>query len=303
MRIFLTGANGFIGGAVAVALIAAGHRVRGLVRNTAKAELVTANGIEAVVGSLDDVELLQAEARAADATINAASSDHRGAVEGLIAAMSGSGKSFIHSSGSSIVADLAIGEPSERIFCEATPVEPLPEKAARVAIDQLVLAASGIRSMVLCNAMIYGHALGPPAESVQIPALVRQAKASGVARYVGRGLNRWSNVHIADVAALYVLALAKAPAGTFMYVESGEEALGEIASAIAARLDLGPAQSWSPEEAIAVWGRNLAVLSLASNSRVRGRAAVELGWAPTRRSVTHWIANEMLHARPQAPST
>jgi nucleoside-diphosphate-sugar epimerase len=303
MRIFLTGANGFIGGAVAVALIAAGHRVRGLVRNTAKAELVTANGIEAVVGSLDDAALLQAEAGAADATINAASSDHRGAVEALIAAMSGSGKSFIHSSGSSIVADLAIGEPSERIFCEATPVESLPEKAARVAIDQLVLAASGIRSMVLCNAMIYGHALGPPAESVQIPALVRQAKASGVARYVGRGLNRWSNVHIADVAALYVLALAKAPAGTFMYVESGEEALGEIASAIAARLDLGPAQSWSPEEAIAVWGRNLAVLSLASNSRVRGRAAVELGWAPTRRSVTHWIANEMLHARPQAPST
>jgi nucleoside-diphosphate-sugar epimerase len=148
--------------------------------------------------------------------------------------------------------------------------------------------------MVLCNAMIYGHALGPPAESVQISALVRQAKALGVARYVGRGLNRWSNVHITDVAAIYVLALAKAPAGTFFYVESGEEALGEIASSIAARLDLGAAQSWSAEEAIAAWGRNLAVLSLGSNSRVRGRAAVELGWSPTRRSVTHWIANEMV---------
>src|SRR5262249_46568265 len=132
MRIFLTGANGFIGGAVALALIAAGHRVCGLVRNKAKAEIVAAFGVGAGVGSLDDTAVLQTEARAADAVINAASSDHRGAVEVLIAAMSGSGKPFIHSSGSSIVADLAMGEPSDRVFDEATPVEPLPEKAARV---------------------------------------------------------------------------------------------------------------------------------------------------------------------------
>src|SRR5262249_3162726 len=159
---------------VALALIAAGHSVRGLVRNKAKAELVATYGVEAVVGSLDDTAVLQTEARAADAVINAASSDHRGAVEALIAAMSGSGKPFIHSIGSSSVADRAMGEPSDRVFDEATPVEPLPEKAARVAIDRLVLAAAGIRSVVLCNAMIYGHALGPPAQSVQIPALVRQ---------------------------------------------------------------------------------------------------------------------------------
>jgi nucleoside-diphosphate-sugar epimerase len=294
MRIFLTGANGFIGGAVACALIAAGHKVRGLVRDKAKAELVAAYGIEAVIGSLDDVAVLQAEARAADAVINAASSDHGGAVEALIAAIAGSGKPFIHSSGSSIVADLAMGEPSARIFDETTPIEALPEKAARVAIDRLVLTAAGVRSVVLCNTMIYGHALGPPAQSVQIPALVRQAKASGVVRHIGRGLNRWSNVHIADVAALYALALAKAPAGTFMYVGSGEEALGEIAKAIAARLGLGAAQSWSAEEAIAAWGRNLAVFSLGSNSRVRGKTAAELGWSPTRRSITQWIANEMI---------
>ncbi len=294
MRIFLTGANGYIGGAVAGALIEAGHTVRGLVRGREKADLVVAQGVEAVIGSLDDAALLQAEAQAADAVINAASSDHRGAVEALIAAMAGSGKPFIHSSGSSIVADLALGEPTERVFDETTPIEPLPERAARVAIDRLVLAAPGIRSIVLCNAMIYGEAVGPPAQSVQIPALVRQARASGIARYIGRGLNRWSNVHIADVAAAYVLALAKAPAGTFCYVESGEEALGNIAGAIAARLGLGAAQSWSAEEAIAAWGRNLAVLSLGSNSRVRGKAVAALGWSPTRRSVTNWIAREMV---------
>jgi nucleoside-diphosphate-sugar epimerase len=142
--------------------------------------------------------------------------------------------------------------------------------------------------------MIYGSALGSPAQSVQIPALVRQAKKSGVARYIGRGLNRWSNVHIADVAALYVLAIARAPAGSFVYVESGEEALGEIVRAIAARLGLGPAQSISAEEAIAFWGRNLAVLSLGSNSRVRGRAPINLGWQPVHRSITRWIESELI---------
>src|SRR5262249_2582040 len=154
--------------------------------------------------------------------------------------------------------------------------------------------APGIRSVVLCNSLIYGNALGPPARSVQIPALVAQAKASGIARYIGRGLNRWSNVHIADVAALYALVLTRARAGTFMYVESGEDALGEIVRAIAARLGLGAAQSWSAEEAIAAWGRNMAVFSLGSNSRVRGKTAADLGWSPRRRSVTQWIADELV---------
>ena len=92
MQVFVTGANGFIGGAVAAALIAAGHKVRGLVRNKAKASAVAAHDVQAVVGSLDDAALLQAEAHAADAVVNAASSDHRGAVEALIAGLTGSGK-------------------------------------------------------------------------------------------------------------------------------------------------------------------------------------------------------------------
>jgi nucleoside-diphosphate-sugar epimerase len=236
--------------------------------------------------------LLHAEAQAADAVVNAAHSDHRGAVEALIAALAGSGKPLLHSSGSSIVADRAMGEPSDRIFYEGSAFEPEPDKAARVAIDRLVLNAPGVRSVVLCNAMIYGDALGAPAQSVQIPALVRQAKASGAVPYIGRGLNRWSNVHIADVAALYALALMKAPAGTFMYVESGEEAFGGIATAIAARLGL-TTQSWPAEQAIATWGRTMAVFSLGSNSRVRGKAAADLGWTPVRRSITRWIAEEL----------
>ena len=269
--------------------------MRGLVRDRAKAAAVAAHGVAAVIGSLDDAACWRAEARAADAVVNAANSDHRGAVEALLAGLAGSGKAFIHSSGSSVVADLAMGEPSDRIFHEDDAVAPLADKAARVAIDRLVREAPGIRGVVLCNTMIYGNALGPPAESVQIPALARQAKASGIARYIGRGRNRWSNVHIADVAALYVLVLeTKAPAGSFMYVESGEQGLREIADAIAARLGLGAAQSWSADEAIAAWGRNMAVYSLGSNSRVRGKTAAALGWKPLHRSVTKWIASELI---------
>src|SRR3954452_19964315 len=127
MRIFLTGANGFIGGAVASALVADGHAGRGLVRDQAKADLVVVHGVDPVLGSLDDVALLQAEAKASDGVVNAASSDHRMAVEALIAGLAGSGKPFIHTSGSSIVADRAMGEASERIFHEDTPIEPEPK--------------------------------------------------------------------------------------------------------------------------------------------------------------------------------
>lgn len=294
MQLFITGANGFIGGAVASAMLAAGHQVRGLVRDAAKAAAVAEHGVVPVIGSLDDGDLLTAEARAADGVINAASSDHRGAIEALLAGLAGSGKPLLHTSGSSIIGDEAMGEPSDRIFHEHTPIVPEPDKVARVALDQRVLSAPGVRAVVLCNTMIYGHTLGAPAESVQVPLLVRQARASGVARYIGRGLNRWSNVHIADAAALYVLALDRAQAGSFLYVESGEESLGEVVRAIADRLALGPARSWSAESAIAAWGREMAVFALGSNSRVRGELATQqLGWQPRRRSITAWISDEL----------
>lgn len=295
MRIFLTGANGFIGGAVATTLIAQGHGVRGMVRDRMKADAVALHGVEPVIGSLDDVDLLRAEAHKADGVVNAASSDHRAAVEALVSALEGSGKPLLHTSGSSIVADEAMGEPSDRTYDEETPIRPEPDKVARVALDRRVLEAPGVRSIVLCNSMIYGHTLGAPAESVQVPALVRQARSSGVARYIGRGLNRWSNVHIADVAALYVLALEKAPAGTFLYVESGEESLGNIVGAIAESLQLGDPQSLPATDAIAFWGRELAVFALGSNSRVRGKFARErMGWSAKHKSIADWIAAKLV---------
>lgn len=296
MKVFVTGAAGFIGGSVAAALARAGHQVTGLVRDEAQLRELEKIGVCGVVGTLDDSALLAAQARAADGVVNAASSDHRGAVEALIGALARSGKVFLHTSGSSIVGDASGGEGTERIYTEHALPAPTPDKAARVAIDQLVLdsAAQGIRSAVLCNTLVYGHG-ALPRGSVQLPRLLKQARKSGVVRHVGRGENIWSNVHIDDVADLYLLALEKTPPGTFYFVESGKASFRAMSTALATALDLGAPQDWPLDEAKAEWGYEMASYALGSNSRVRGqRARTLLGWQPHRPGVLDWIANDML---------
>jgi len=296
MDIFVTGASGYIGGSVAERLKAAGHHIIGLVRSDAKAEQLRARGMEAVVGTLDDARLLAEQAKRADAVVNAANSDHRTAVEMLIRALAGSNKPFLHTSGSSIAANDARGEPDERIYRRLEEVTPEPEKAARVRVDQRVREAAdvGVRSVVLCNTLIYGHGLGLQRDSVQIPALVRQAQRSGIARHVGRGLNRWANVHVEDMADLYLLALERAKPGSFYFVENGEASFQELVQAIADALGLGEAQSWPADEAIAEWGFEKAMFALASNSRVRSDLArTELGWQPRHDSVVDWVRREL----------
>jgi nucleoside-diphosphate-sugar epimerase len=298
MKVFVTGAAGYIGGSVAVRFLREGHEVRGLVRTPQQAERVKALGIEPVIGTLDDREILVREAKQADAVVNAASSDHRPAVEALLEGLQGSNKPFIHTSGSSVVGDDARGEwKSDKIYSEDTPVEVVPEKAARAALDKLILDAAqrGVRSVILCNTMIYGTGLGVSPDSVQIPPLVAQARKSGVARYVGQGVNVWSNVHIEDVIELYLLALNNAPAGSFYFVENGEASYKDIVAAIAKRLNLGEPQSWPIEEAIKEWGFGHAVYSFGSNSRVTAdKARRELGWQPKHTSVFDWIAHGIL---------
>jgi nucleoside-diphosphate-sugar epimerase len=246
---------------------------------------------------LEDVELLAREAKQADAVINAASSDHRASVEAMLDALAGSGKAFIHTSGSSVVGDDARGEwKSDKVYAEDTPVTVVPEKAARASLDKLIRDAAqrGVRSVILCNTMIYGTGLGASANSVQIPPLVEQAQKSGIARYVGQGVNVWSNVHIKDVVELYLLALKNAPAGSFYFVENGEASYADIVAAIAKRLKLGAPQSWPVDEAIKEWGFGHAVYSFGSNSRVTAALArKELGWKPTHTSVFDWITNDM----------
>ena len=172
MKIFCTGASGYIGGSVAARLAAGGHQVSGLVRSADKAEAVRAFGIEPVMGTLDDAQVLARAARDADVVVNAASADHKGAVTALLDALAGSGKAFIHTSGSSIVGTRSRGERSDDIFDEDTPITPSPARVARVALNQLILGyrAKGCRPVIICPSLIYGIGHGAGRDSVQVPA-------------------------------------------------------------------------------------------------------------------------------------
>lgn len=295
MNVFLLGAAGYIGGSVATVLSAAGHHVRGLVRSAERAAQVRAHGIDPVIGTLADAELIARSARAADAIIHAANADDRPSVEAILGALAGTGKPFIHTSGSGIVADAAGGEATDRIYDEDTPVLPLPARAPRVALNTDVLAAAhaGVRSIVIAPPMIYGRGTGVHADSIQVPKLIAVARERGRAACVGRGANAWSNVHVEDLADLYLAALGRAPAGAFYYAENGENTLREICAAISRMLGLREdVESLSVEAANAVYGEAATKLSFGSNSRVRAtRARKELDWSPSRRSLADEIAH------------
>jgi nucleoside-diphosphate-sugar epimerase len=299
MDVFLTGASGYIGGAVAKRLIREGHTVRGLTRTPGVVDTLAAAGIAPIVGDLDDVPLLEREAKRADAVINTANSDHRGAVETLISALRGSGKILIHTSGTSVIGDDAQGQSaSSTVFDDAVPFTPGDHeiRRARHAIDTTVVDAggTGLRSVVLCNSLIYGNGTGPRPRTVLIPPLVTQAQSSGTVRVVGRGLNRWSTVHLDDMADLYHLALTKPAATGFYCVEGGADAsFAEIGEAIARRLGLGPVEPWDVDSAAAAWGEGFARYALGANSRVRATRAHALGWRPSRPSVTDWIEHDL----------
>lgn len=297
MKLFITGAGGYIGGSIAAKLLANGHHVRGLVRDEARAEGLAVRGIDPVIGSLDDSATLAREAREADAVVNAANADHLPSLQAMLQAMEGSGKALLHTSGSSVIGDDARGNRlSEAIYDEDTPFVVEAGKLARHALNGSVLAAAdrGVRTVVVCPTLIYGIGQGLNPQSIQIPFLVEQARAHGTVRVVGGGLNRWSTVHIDDLTDLYLLALDKAPAGVFYFAENGEASFAEIGAAIAARLGQGPVEPVPAEVAAEAWGTARAYYTFGSNSRVRAkRARRELGWQPRHDSALAWIRDEM----------
>jgi nucleoside-diphosphate-sugar epimerase len=288
MKIFCTGASGYIGGSVAANLAAAGHQVTGLVRSPEKADAVRAFGIEPVMGTLDDGEILAQAAWAADLVVNAASADHTGAVVALLDAVSGSGKAFIHTSGSSIVGKRSRGERSDDVFDEDTPITPSPARAARVALNEFILSHpdKGCRPVIICPSLIYGIGHGAGRDSVQVPLLIKLAKKRGNAAHAGPGENIWSNVHIDDLVTLYALAIDKAPAGSFYFAENGENSMRECCVAINRAFGFpGPPTAMSMAEAAAEWGEGTAEDTMASNSRVRAKQARQLGWQPGARGL------------------
>lgn len=292
MKVFCTGASGYIGGSVAARLVAAGHQVTGLVRSQDKADAVRSRGIEPVMGTLDDAEILAQAARAADIVVNAASADHAGAVDALLGALAGSGKPFIHTSGSSIVGTRSKGHRSDAVFDESTSITPSPARAARVALNERILSYrdKGCRPVIICPSLIYGLGRGVLPHSTQVPLLIELAKKRGGAVHAGPGENIWSNVHIDDLVTLYALAIEKAPAGSFFFAEHGENSMREVCVAINRMLGFAGAPSaMSMEEAATEWGEGTAEDTMASNSRVRAVRARELGWQPQARGLIEEI--------------
>ena len=281
MKVFITGATGYIGGSLAYRLLAEGHQVTGLVRSEARAEQARARGIAPLLGTLDDGEVLAGAARAADAVIDAASADHPASAGTLLTALEGSGKVFLRTSGTSIVGTRAGGERVEDVFDEGTPFTPSPVRVGRVALDTKVRAA-GLRAVVIAPSLIYGRGHGVNSDSIQVPWLIALARKHGVPKHIGSGANIWSNVHIDDLVDLYLLALDKAPAGAFYFAENGENDMREVCAAIGRMLGPdGRTESMTLAQAAAEWGEGPAHDTMGSNSRVRGRRArAELGWAP-----------------------
>jgi nucleoside-diphosphate-sugar epimerase len=288
MHVFITGVSGYIGGAVAERLVTGGHRVSGLIRSAEQAEVLRKRGIEPVLGRLCDLTVIGNAARGADAVVNAASAEDSPSALTLVEALKDSGKPLLHTSGTSVVADHAIGEYSAIVYTENMPLSPLPERLLRVAVETLILDAAGrgVRSVVIRPSLIYGRGPGFNPHSHQLPRLVQLASERARPAHVGRGLNIWSNVHIDDVADLYVRAINDASPGSVFFAENGEASWKDMAIAVGKTLGIpGETEALSLEESLSILGIG-AVTSFGSNSRVSAEKARRmLGWSPTGSSI------------------
>jgi nucleoside-diphosphate-sugar epimerase len=244
MRIFVTGASGWIGSAVVPELISAGHEVLGLARSDASAQAVADMGAEVLRGGLDDIGVLRAGALDSDGVIHlafvvpsmteAATRTDAMAIETFAASLAASGKPLVISGGTLVRPGRPATERDELIA--AGPI------AARIANMQAALAAAGqgVRS---CLVMLPRSVHGQGDRHGFIPQLITLARARGVSGYLGDGTSRWPAVHVQDAASLYRLAVEQAPAGAVLNAVGDEGVpVRDIAEAIGAGLSL-PARS------------------------------------------------------------
>ena len=281
MKVFLTGATGYIGSAVAERLRAAGHELSALARSDASAAKLNAAGIRVMRGDLSDPKTVAAAARVADGTISMATTYDPGvdgpAIDGIIDALSGSSKPLIYTSGI-----WSHGDTGGQVVDETSPADPAQLVSWRQAVEERVLQAAqrGIRSIVIRPAIVYGRGGGIPASFVQ------SAEKEGAARYIGTGENRWPFVQVDDLADLYALALEKAPVGTLILGVAGPSyKVREVAEAASRGAGAGgKTLSWPLEQAREKLG--LYADAMALDQQASGRRAQELlGWRPHRPNV------------------
>lgn len=292
-NVFITGATGYIGGSVANLLLQKGYHVVGLVRKEADVETLSALGITAVRGTIHNASLMQEQALKADAVIHTAdAADDPYPVDTFLDVLYGTGKTFIVTSGSAILGGKDNGEKSDFVYTEDIPLQPRFEMAHRVILNNHILRAAkkNVRSMVIVPPMVYGVGSGLKKESIQIPALVKVATQKGTGFYIEKGENIWSNVHIEDLASLYLDALEKGKPGSLYYAENGEASLKEIGNTISKKLGVEKTLSISIEEAVEIFGPAGAYFGFASNSRCNAdKARITLGWQPKHTSIHDFI--------------
>ena len=282
MRVFLTGATGFVGSALVPELINAGHHVVALSRSHAGAEALNHAGAEVFRGDVNDLDCLRTAAGAADGVIHAAfnhdfsnlkqnSEDDRKVIETLGAVLAGSHRPLVITSGTGLTRSKA-GGPAVETDDHVASAE-FPRAASEEAADALI--AKGGRVMVMRLSQVHDtHKQG------RITWHIQTARRQGRVAYVGEGKNRVAAVHVSDAVRLYRLALEKGQAGE-RYNAVAEEgvALRDIAEAIGAGLRM-PVDSITPEEALEYfgWMAHLATIDLAASSALTRQL---LGWMPT----------------------
>ena len=162
------------------------------------------------------------------------------------------------------------------MFDEDTPITPSPARAARVALNELILSYrdKGCRPVIICPSLIYGSALASSLHSVQVPLLIDLARKRGNAAHAGPARTSGPTCISTISCTLYALAIEKAPAGAFYFAENGENSMREVCEAINRMLGFaGPPAAMSMQEAAAEWGEGTAEDTMASNSRVRAKRA------------------------------
>jgi nucleoside-diphosphate-sugar epimerase len=291
MRIFLTGATGYVGSAVLDALVRGGHEVAALVRDPERAQALAARGIEAVVGTLGTPARYVAAAETCDVIIHTAfeaSKDgvaiDRQATDELLDAASrragrGEPAALIYTSGVWVLGN------TDAPAVEDAPLAPIPLVAWRPDHEALVLGAGGgrLRTAVVRPGVVYGRARGIIAD------LLRDA-ANGLVRVIGDGQNRWAGVYDRDLADLYVrVAETDEADGIFHATDEADEQVVDIVEAIAEQARTRPDVRHMPiEEARSKLGPFADALAL--DQVVRSPRARALGWSPTLRSISGNVA-------------